>query len=76
MKAVFFKSTIPIEISRLDENGQIVTEIIHRNMEQGEVVEVEYSEGFMEFPEGIWWVPDKNLFNIVGIGGPIEKCCG
>lgn len=80
MKAVFFKSTIPIEIHRLDENGKIVIESVTRHMEQGEVVEVlEYSESSMMILDGgaIWWNPDKKYFNLVGVGtGPVEKCCG
>lgn len=78
MKAVFFKCSIPIEVTSLNEEGQIVTETIMRNMEQGEVVDViSYSENsLMELAEGVWWLPDKNLFNLVGIAPPIQSCCG
>jgi cytidylate kinase len=79
VKAVFFKSTITVEIHRIDENGKIQIDSVLRSMEQGEVVEVsEYEEGsLMIFADGsIWWTPDKNLFNIVGVGSPTQSCCG
>lgn len=78
MKAVFFKSTIPIEIYEENEDGRIEPKTIMRSMEQGEVVDISYiDDGMMQFSNGtIWWVPDKKLFNIVQQGGPVEKCCG
>lgn len=80
MKAVFFKSTIPIEIYSENEEGKLERKTIMRHMEQGEVVEVvEYDEGsMMMFTEGaIWWVPDKTLFNIVNYqNSQSTKCCG
>lgn len=80
MKAVFFKCSIPLETSTIDASGNISIQTVIRNMEQGEVVDVNgYSEGegLMEFSDGsIWWVPDKKLFNIVGVGGPAPSCCG
>lgn len=79
MKAVFFKSTIPIEIYEENKDGRIEPKTIMRSMEQGEVVNiVEYNDGLMMFEGGaIWWVPDKTLFNIVNYGSQnVEKCCG
>lgn len=76
MKAVFFKCQIPLEFYSIDTSGNINVRTEMRNMEQGEVVECNYSEGIMEIGNATWWNPDRKLFNLVGQGSPAQSCCG
>lgn len=78
MKAVFFKCQIPLERQSIDESGNLSFDIVKRDMQQGEVVDINsYDNSLMEFSDGsIWWTPDSKLFNIVGIPGPTQSCCG
>ena len=78
MKAVFFKCQIPLERQSIDASGNISFDVIRRDMQQGEVVDVSSCDDyFMEFSDGsIWWNPDRKLFNIVGIPQVQQSCCG
>lgn len=77
MKAVFFKCQIPLEISHIDPSGNISILTEMKDIEQGAVFDVNYDESLMEFQNGaIWWSPDRNLFQIVGVPTPPQSCCG